>query len=256
MERRRGRERWLRRALVLSGLALGTLVVVPGGVAGAADEVAGPAPFVTIQAVADGVVLVDGVRPCSNLSSALYQPGRLEVHRSGSTDDSLTVRYAVVASVGGELDYETPSGEVIIPSGEANAPIQVNPRSIDVPGPFHDHRNSSLTTTLQDTPDYVVGQPSAAVIGLRVDVAVFECNGPPVTPAGVPVSSTTTTTAPASTVAASTATQSASLPFTGAAPLALTGAGSSLVALGALGARYGRPRWKRTRARRRRAGVS
>lgn len=218
------------------------------GSAPIAGAAAAPLPRVTVTKVEDGKVVVDGVRPCSDVSSASEQPGRLRVYRSGPTDTALAVHYTSTPSVGGTNDYEPLSGEVIIPAGAPTATIAVIPRFKDSPAPIHVHRTSMLTSTLANSSDYTLGAASSATVNLRFDIAVFECV-PPVTPATTPTVPPTTPPATAPATAAQTTTAAATLPFTGA-PLTveLSGIGAVLLAIGVAAVRYGRPRRLRIRA--------
>lgn len=248
MERRRGAHRGHGR-----GLALATgLAIVAFGVLGAspsAGAVEAPLPLATIETTQDGFVLVDGVRPCSNVSSATDQLGQVMVQRTGPTDAALTVHYSSQPSVGGESDFEPLPGAVTIPAGETTATIDVTPKFQDQPPPIHVHRTSSLTITLQDDADYNLGAASTAVVNMRFDIAVFECPPAPVTPATTPTVPPTTPPATLPATGPPTTAPAATLPST-AAPLTaeLGGIALALLALGLAGVRYGRPRRLRIRA--------
>lgn len=228
------------RWMLTTALALASFSVL--GSTTSAGAATAPLPRVTITKVQDGVVVVDGVRPCSNLSSASEQPGQLRVYRSGPTDAALAVHYTSQPSAGGANDYEPLSGEVVIPAGSPTATIAVIPRFQDSPAPIHVHRTSMVTSTLASSVDYTLGAASNATVNLRFDIAVFECV-PPVTPATTPTVPPTTPPATSPATAAQPTAPAATLPFTGA-PLtgALGGAGVALLALGFAAVRYGRPR--------------
>jgi hypothetical protein len=247
MERRRREHRGHGHGLMpATGLALALLSVLAN--APAAGAAAAPLPRVTVTKVRDGIVVVDGVRPCSDVSSASEQPGELRVYRSGPTDTALAVHYTSQPSAGGENDYEPLSGEVIIPAGAKTATIAVIPRFRNSPAPIHVHRTSVLTSTLDNSVDYTLGAASNAMVNLRFDIAVFECV-PPVTPATTPTVPPTTPPATSAATATQTTAPAATLPFTGA-PLTveLSGIGLALLALGFASVRYGRPRRLRIRA--------
>jgi hypothetical protein len=230
--------------LLATALALVSFWVLGSGTS--AGAAAAPLPRVSVTKVEDGIVVVDGVAPCSNVSSASEQPGQLRVYRSGPTDTALAVHYTSQPSAGGGNDYEPLSGEVIIPAGAQTATIAVIPRFRDSPPPIHVHRTSVLTSTLNNSVDYTLGAASSATVNLRFDIAVFECV--PATPATTPTVPPTTPPATAAT-APQTTTPAATLPFTGA-PLTveLSGIGSALLVLGLASVRYGRPRRLRIRA--------
>src|SRR6478736_5641303 len=172
------------RWMLAAALALASFSVL--GSSTSAGAAPAPLPRVTITKVQDGVVVVDGVRPCSDVSSASEQPGQLRVYRSGPTDAALAVHYTSQPSAGGANDYEPLSGEVVIPAGAPTATIAVIPRFQDSPAPIHVHRTSMVTSTLASSVDYTLGEASNATVNLRFDIAVFECVPPPVTPASTP----------------------------------------------------------------------
>ncbi len=244
MERRRVRYHRHGHGLALvAGLAIVSFAVVANGAAAGAAAV--PLPRVTVTTVQDGIVVVDGVRPCSDVSSASEQPGLLRVYRSGPTGAALAVHYTSQPSAGGENDYQPLSGEVIVPAGAKTATITVVPRYQDAPAPIHVHRTSVLTSSLDTSPDYTLGAASSAAVNLRFDIAVFECV--PVTPASSPT--VPPTTPPVSAATTPPKTDPGTLPFTGAPwTPALGGIGSLLLGLGFAAMRYGRPRRLRIRA--------
>lgn len=232
--------------MLATALALVSISVLGSGTS--AGAAAAPLPRVTVTKVQDGDVVVDGVRPCSDVSSASEQPGQLRVYRSGPMDTALAVHYTSQPSVGGGNDYEPLSGEVIIPAGAKTATIAVIPRFRDSPAPIHVHRTSMLTSTLANSADYTLGAASNATVNLRFDIAVFECV-PPVTPATTPTVPPTTPPATSPATTTQTTAPAATLPFTGSSlTVELSGIGSALLALGFAAVRYGRPRRLRIRA--------
>ena len=60
-------------------------------------------------------------------AEANLDPGAFTVTRTGSTATALTVSYTVGGSATNGVDYQTLSGTVLIPAGEASATITVLP---------------------------------------------------------------------------------------------------------------------------------
>jgi hypothetical protein len=88
------------------------------------------------------------------------------VRRSGPTNSELSVRYAISGAASNAVDYETLSGEVIIPAGHRAARIIITPIDDQLPEP-----PESVLLALQypptpsvgfAAPPYLIGSPSRA----------------------------------------------------------------------------------------------
>jgi hypothetical protein len=89
--------------------------------------------------------------------------GLFLVRRTGPTNDSLNVSYAVSGTASNGVDYTFLPGVVTIPAGQRAALIPVVPISDDLPEP-HETVVLSLLRQTDSTPGYCVGCPPRAAV--------------------------------------------------------------------------------------------
>jgi Bacterial Ig domain len=89
--------------------------------------------------------------------------GLFQVRRTGPTNDSLTVAYAVSGTASNGVDYVFLSGTATIPAGQRAALIPVVPIGDNLPEP-HETVILVLLPQTNSPPDYCVGCPSRAAV--------------------------------------------------------------------------------------------
>ncbi len=116
------------------------------------------------------------------------------VHRTGATDQAITVRYKISGKAKNGTDYETllDPGDIHIPAGESSATITVMPFFDDVTK----EGDETVIVTLQPDPDpiqgppkvphYTLGFPSAASLKIQNNVVKFGAGAAPAGEVGVP----------------------------------------------------------------------
>lgn len=116
------------------------------------------------------------------------------VHRTGATDQPITVHYKISGTAKNGTDYQTLLDHVDIPAGESSATITVVP--------FFDavskEKDETVIVTLLADPDpipgpppvphYTLGFPSAASLTIQNNVVKFGAGVAPASEAGVPYS--------------------------------------------------------------------
>ena len=104
------------------------------------------------------------------------------VHRTGATDQQITVHYKISGTAKGELDYETLLDHVNIPVGESSATITLVP--------FFDaltkEKDETVILTLQADAAYTLAFPSAATVTILNNVVKFGAGAAPMGEVGVP----------------------------------------------------------------------
>lgn len=114
------------------------------------------------------------------------------VHRTGATDQPITVHYKISGTAKGETDYETLLDHVDIPAGESSATITVTP-FFDAISKERDE--TVIIALLADpnpipgsppVPHYTLGFPTAATVTIQNNVVKFGAGAAPAGEVGVP----------------------------------------------------------------------
>ncbi len=105
-------------------------------------------------------------------ASVTGDPGAFTVYRDGSTNNSITVFYAIGGTASNGVDYETLPYTVTIPAGATSAQIVVKPIVDTQPDP-----SETVALTLMPSPGaspttYLIGSPSNAVVTILGNVDI------------------------------------------------------------------------------------
>lgn len=113
----------------------------------------------TVTILDDDVPVVTVTASDDEASEAAGNDGQFTVSRSGVTTDALTVSYTVSGTATNGVDYPSLAGSVIIPAGQPNTPIAIDPTDDTSP-----EATETVIVTITDTSAYNVGSPASATV--------------------------------------------------------------------------------------------
>lgn len=125
--------------------------------AGITTTVTNPGPLVTIAAT-DATAAEAGITP--NI-------GTFTVTRTGDPTSALTVSYTVAGTATNATDYNSLSGSVVIPAGQASTTITVTPVNDANSG----EGSETVLLTLTDTANYDLGAAASATVTIADNAA-------------------------------------------------------------------------------------
>jgi hypothetical protein len=115
----------------------------------------------SVEIVDDDFTVVT-IFPSWNAAAEPDVPGRFTVKRDGDLTPNLLITYTVGGSASSGLDYESLSGSVIIPAGEASADITLIPRDDTLL-----EGDESVVLTLTSGSGYNIGMSASAELLIR-----------------------------------------------------------------------------------------